>query len=73
MNIVSQENIRSIIPAKAARVAFLRAKKARISPLQALIDFYASPIYKDLENESTKVWWQSPEEIEQDWEMMYKK
>lgn len=65
---VTQENIRSIIPAKAARVASIFSERKNVPPLQALIDFYETDIYKALEREESKVWWQSAEEIERDWE-----
>lgn len=67
MGIVTQENIRSIIPSKVARICNLYSQKMNVSFIEALKLFYKTSIYKDLEVEDTKVWWQSPAEIVLDW------
>ena len=67
MNVVTQENIRSIIPSNVSRIAALYSRAKGASCMDALILFYKTPMYKDLEIEETKVWWQSPEEIFEDW------
>ncbi|MCF0238772.1 MAG: hypothetical protein HUK24_09240 [Sphaerochaetaceae bacterium] len=70
MTVITQDNIRSIIPSKVAKIVSLYSKEKNIEPLEALKLFYKTSIYKDLENEQTKVWWQSPEEIYRDWCML---
>ncbi len=60
---ITQENVRLLIPGKAARVAMLIAAKRRISPQKALLAFYRSRIYRELERESSKYWHCSPEQL----------
>ena len=60
---ITQANIRSILPGKIANVAMLLSKKNNISGIDALRMFYLSDVYNKLEREETKYWWQSPEQL----------
>ena len=60
---ITQANIRSILPGKIATVAMLLSKRKGVSPLDALRIFYFSDVYSKLEREETKYWWQSPEQL----------
>ena len=60
---VTQENIRALLPFKIAQICAKIQKAKRCSPHQALLEFYASGLYRELEDESTKRWWESPEQL----------
>ena len=60
---ITQENVRLLIPGKAARMATLIAAHRHISPKAALLAFYRSKIYRELERESSKYWHYSPEQL----------
>lgn len=60
---ITQSNVRLLIPGKAAVVASLIAAKRSISPKDALLIFYRSPTYRKLEQEATKYWHYSPEQL----------
>lgn len=60
---ITQSNIRSILPGKIANVAVLLSERKGISGMDALRMFYLSDVYTKLEREETKYWWQSPEQL----------
>lgn len=60
---ITQENVRLLIPGKAARVASLIAAKRGILAPAALLFFYRSRIYQELARESSKYWHYSPEQL----------
>jgi len=60
---ITQENVRLLIPGKAARIATLIAAKRHITPKAALLAFYRSKTYQELERESSKYWHYSPEQL----------
>ena len=60
---ITQANIRSILPGKIANVAMILSKRKGISGMEALRVFYCSDVYSKLEREETKYWWQSPEQL----------
>lgn len=60
---ITQANIRSILPGKIANVALLLSERKGISGMDALRMFYFSDVYIKLEREETKYWWQSPEQL----------
>ena len=60
---ITQENVRLLIPGKAAGVAVLMSEKRSISPKAALLAFYRSKTYRELERESSKYWHYSPEQL----------
>jgi hypothetical protein len=60
---ITQANIRSILPGKIANVAVLLSARKGISGMDALRMFYFSDVYTKLEREETKYWWLSPEQL----------
>lgn len=66
MNCVTQKTLRTLLPGKIARVVALISQEKNCSEKEALLDFYASDVYKKLENESTKCWRLSPEQLFED-------
>lgn len=60
---INSENVRMLIPGKAAQVAALIAAKRKISLKQALLAFYRSRTYQNLERESSKYWHYSPAQL----------
>lgn len=53
---VTQNNLYLFLPAKVANVAAIIADRERCSMLDAMQQVYASPIYRELEREDTKLW-----------------
>jgi hypothetical protein len=66
MTVVNQNNLRSILPSKIAQVVSLLVNEKQYTPKEALLKFYSSTVYKNLENESTKYWWLSPYQLFED-------
>lgn len=66
MTQVTQENLRSILPGKIARTIMLISEEEKSSVKNALLKFYKSSVYKELEVEPTKRWWQSSKELFED-------
>lgn len=60
---ITQNNVRLLIPGKAAGVAMLIAEKRAVPPKTALLEFYRSKTYRELERESSKYWHYSPEQL----------
>ena len=60
---ITQANIRSILPGKIANVAALLSERKGVSGMDALRMFYFSDVYTKLEREETKYWWLSPEQL----------
>ena len=60
---ITQSNLHLLIPGKAARMAILIAAKRHISSRAALLAFYRSKTYRELERESSKYWHYSPEQL----------
>ena len=60
---ITYKNVRLLIPGKAAGVAVLMSEKRSISPKAALLAFYRSKTYRELERESSKYWHYSPEQL----------
>ena len=60
---ITQENVRLLIPGKAAKIATLIATRRHITPKAALLAFYRSKTYRELERESSKYWHYSPEQL----------
>ncbi len=58
---------RALLPGKIALTAMQIADAKSISPREALGRFYASPTYRQLEDEATKCWWESPSELCRDY------
>lgn len=47
-------------------VVSLLVNEKQYTPKEALLKFYSSTVYKNLENESTKYWWLSPYQLYED-------
>ncbi len=60
---ITQENIRSILPGKIVRTVGLMSRALGIPNMEALRRFYTSETYRNLEREDTKFWWMSPEQL----------
>jgi hypothetical protein len=60
---ITQANLRSILPGKIARAVMIIAQRNNELPMNALKEFYASETYANLEKEETKYWWLSPEQL----------
>ncbi len=69
MQEINQKNVRLLIPNKAAAIAIKIAQEENLSLKEALLKFYHSKIYEQLENESTKMWHYSPAQL---WEIGFK-
>ncbi len=63
MGEITQENVYLLLPWKVAGVSELWAKDLGVTPLEAMMRFYATDFYKLLENESTKLWTNSPQQL----------
>ena len=63
----SEKAFRALLPGKIALTAMRIADGQKIPPREALDRFYFSPTYSQLENESTKCWWESPAELCRDY------
>ncbi|MDR1453998.1 MAG: hypothetical protein LBJ25_08520 [Candidatus Margulisbacteria bacterium] len=57
---ITQENFRSLLPGKIAMVAAKLAENQNCTHQEALLKFYYSAVYRDLEREETKTWRESP-------------
>ena len=67
MTDVTQENLRSILPAKESRVIIKIMKAEQITLKEAYLSFFTSKVYEELEHEETKRWWQSSAQLFEDW------
>lgn len=70
MTQVTQGNLRSILPGKIARTIMLISEEEKSSVKNALLKFYKSSVYKELEIEQTKRWWQSSLQLFEDFEAL---
>ena len=57
---ITQDNVRFLLPAKIAQTVAMIAEQRSLSSLDALMSFYQSRCYANLEREATKFWWMSP-------------
>lgn len=60
---ITRTNLRSILPGKIARTVMLIAERDGVPSLTALKNFYSTNLYRQLEQEETKMWWCSPEQL----------
>jgi len=56
---ITQENVHIFIPHKVSEIAEMIAEDEHISQIDALRKFYHSNTYKQLEDEATKLWYES--------------
>lgn len=57
---INQENLYLILPFKVSQLAILYARKFNVSLLEAIRAIYRSRTYRQLEQESTKLWHLGP-------------
>ena len=62
---ITQNNVRTLLPAKIAQLADIIYKREGIPQQEALLFFYKSKTYASLEREETKYWWMSPLQLYQ--------
>jgi len=60
---ITQDNIRSILPGKISRTVMIMSKRLGIPSMVALRRFYESNVYRELEREDSKYWWMSPQQL----------
>ncbi len=63
MGEVNQGNVHLLLPWKVAGVAELWARDIHVTPLEALMRFYSTKFYRQLEDESSKLWCYSPNQL----------
>ena len=63
MGEINQANVHLLLPWKVAGVAELWSKDIGVTPLEAMMRFYATDFYRLLEDESTKLWTNSPQQL----------
>ena len=63
MGEINQSNVHLLLPWKVAGVAELWAKDLGVAPLEAMMRFYETDFYRLLEDESTKLWTNSPQQL----------
>jgi hypothetical protein len=68
MTNITRENFRLLLPGKIAAIVEKHREARGCSSKDALLAFYRSSLYRELENEETKRWWESPTQLYQDWE-----
>lgn len=57
---LTQDNLYLLLPGKVLAVAKMYARNHKVTLLDALHKVYASDMYKELEQESTKRWHEGP-------------
>lgn len=60
---VTQKNVSLFIPRKAAYVAYKLKQEQNLTDTQAILAFYNSKTYAQLEMESTKRWQESSKQL----------
>ncbi|MDR2762136.1 MAG: hypothetical protein LBB88_05995 [Planctomycetaceae bacterium] len=60
---ITQNNFRFLLPSKIAAVVDKICETKKCPIKTALLEFYNSKLYAELEIEKTKRWWQSPEQL----------
>lgn len=57
---ITQDNLYLILPGKVSKMAVMYAEDFGVSIVEAIRRIYRSATYRDLENESTKLWHYGP-------------
>ncbi len=60
MSRITQDNLYLILPSKVSWVADMLCADKHISVIEAMRRIYSSDMYKQLETESTKRWYEGP-------------
>ncbi|MGL4944040.1 MAG: hypothetical protein ACRC46_12715 [Thermoguttaceae bacterium] len=63
---ITQKNFRALLPCKIAAVVEKIRDEKKLSSKEALLVFYDSDVYRELEIEETKCWWESPAQLYRD-------
>lgn len=57
---ITQKNLYLILPGKVSKMAVMYAEDFEVSIIEALRRIYSSETYRELEDESTKLWHYGP-------------
>lgn len=60
MNQITQDNLYLLLPSKVSWVADMLCADKHISVVEAMRQIYSSNMYKQLEQERTKRWYEGP-------------
>ncbi len=63
MQVITQDNLHLILPRKIGIICTLISENSDMNLLEATQYFYRSQVYHLLENEKTKLWYESGEQI----------
>lgn len=63
---INQDNLYLLLPSKVAWLADMMTSDKGISIVDAMIEIYSSDTYRQLEDESTKMWHLGPVALYQD-------
>jgi hypothetical protein len=61
---MTQKNFRVLLPGKIAETVMLLSAQSGQDCFAVAKQFYDSPLYSELERESSKYWWLSPSQLE---------
>jgi hypothetical protein len=64
---ITQDNFRLLLPGKIAKAAKMIDDERHCGQKEALLAFYRSALYRELEVEATKRWWESALQLYRDW------
>lgn len=62
---ITQQNFRALLPGKIASAVMAVSSRFGGDCFAVAKQFYDSPIYAELERESSKYWWMSPDQLAQ--------
>ena len=65
---ITQKNFRILLPGKIASAVMLVSSRFGRDCFAEARSFYDSPLYAELERESSKYWWMSPDQLERGYE-----
>ena len=65
---ITQKNFRILLPGKIASAVMIASSRFGRDCFDVAKQFYDSPIYAELERESSKCWWMSPSQLERGYE-----
>lgn len=60
---INQKNLYLLLPSKISRIAEILREDQTLTPAQAMKIIYASPLYKSLEDEQSKLWCWGPVDL----------
>lgn len=63
MGEINQGNVHLLLPSKVSRLAVMLSEGTGVSLIEAIRRIYASKLYRDLQDESTKKWWLGPVDL----------